>query len=723
MPHKHKIRRNKAVKMLITRDNVINVPREFFVSDRENMVPRLTEDAMQEARTMICDRYTSARQTTEAMAIKMDKWDKQYLAEWDGKIADDEKIYLPKTREQVQVIKAYILNLVSQLDPLVTMQPMVSSIWASNEEYRRAKVAEALLDFHMDDLWKIRDDVFPEWLTHFLKYSMAVWEITYREDDNQPDLNITVADRALLYFDPFAKTIKKAGWVIKKYFLPRSEVMQRIDDGHWSLPETDHHFIEEGFHNQPEEIKRRYLGKDYKVNTFSMPEDELVEIWDYWQAPRQGRSDVYAVILGGENGRLVRYGRNPFPYKGIPFVSKSFDPHEFRPDGTGAVEQFTPFQELINNFLNMRITDVRKNIIRSVAVTGKFIDAQTQEDFKNGNKFVRLSDEVLEAANDPNFDVNKHFAELPGGTSTQELLVQDLPFILGQGKESSQVSDVFRGQNPQPGATLGQIQEQLSRNQGVFRPIYLQVMRGFEELAEVAFMYFKSEDFFPKEKIIRVIGQNKYAKEIGEWHNPGGNVFVRAVNPDEMEVDVTIDAVNAADALASKTFLINSLEKIFQSIGQIPELFTELKKKLDFVKMAELMINSSGQDIEGLRLNPQEREKREQEAAQTGQQALQQQQQMQQMASELQTAQAKILETDKQNARADAQIEIDQNKASLDSSAKSAQLTQESQELIRKIAFEVQENLRADLVRMTREAALESVSEDLSVGHGNNVNQ
>ena len=66
-----------------------------------------------------------------------------------------------------------------------------------------------------------------------------------------------------------------------------------------------------------------------------------------------GIDDVYAVIIGGEGGKLARYGRNPFPYKGIPYRAKSYDPHEYQPDGIGLLEQYRPVQEVVNNFLNM----------------------------------------------------------------------------------------------------------------------------------------------------------------------------------------------------------------------------------------------------------------------------------------------------------------------------------------------------------------------------------
>ena len=723
MAHKRRPRfkeRSKAADMLVTTDNVVRVPAEVFLGDdRANIVPRMSLEEKMEVVSIITSRRDSARETTDEIAAKMDKWDKQYNGEWLSPEIDDEKIYLPKTREQVDVIKAYILLLVSQLDPLVVMMPEVSSIWASDDEYRRAKVMEALFDYYANDKWKLRDDVFPKWLKAFLKNTMAVWKVTYREDNFLPDLNIEVIDRALLYIDPIADDIKNARWIIEKYLLPRSEVLQRIEDGHWYAEGAEFEKVMSNSIMLPDDTMRRFFGNNYHEK-YSVEEDELIEVWDYWQAPTKGLDDAYGVILGGENGELVRYGRNPYPYKGIPYRGKSYDPDEFLPDGTGLVEQYTPFQELVNNLLNMRITDVRANIIRPVATIGRYVDEQTMQDFKDGQKMVRLSEEAYEASlKDPNFDVRKQFAELPFRTTTGELLTGDLPFILGQGKESSQLSDVFRGQAPAVQATLGQIQEQLNRNQGVFRPIYLQVMRGFEELAEICMEYFKDPSFFPTSRIIQVIGKNKYEDVIENWHNPGGNMFVREVTADETDVDVTMNAVNAADALASRTFLINSFEQIFQSIGQIPEMYQDLKKTFDFSRVVEFMLNNSGHDVEAIKMSP----KQQQEKAQEQQQKQQQDFEMQKVVMELQAQMKTLEEQGKSRAKAEGQIMIDSNKADLDSDLLEERVDLESEARIQEIVVSENQKLTADIKRMMTEFTLEAKSDRANVGHGENINK
>ena len=178
MPHRRKPKWLKKAQALVTTDNVVRVPKSVMPGDRQNLVPGMDENEKAECISIIQARFESARQTTEEIAANEDKWDKQYHAKWQDPSVDADSIFLPKTREQVQVVYSYLLLLVSQLAPIVTMTPMVTSLWASTEEYRRAKVREALTDFYMDDVWKIRDDHLPRWLKAFLKNTMAVWKVT-----------------------------------------------------------------------------------------------------------------------------------------------------------------------------------------------------------------------------------------------------------------------------------------------------------------------------------------------------------------------------------------------------------------------------------------------------------------------------------------------------------------------------------------------------------------
>ncbi|KKL96749.1 hypothetical protein LCGC14_1841340, partial [marine sediment metagenome] len=59
------------------------------------------------------------------------------------------------------------------------------------------------------------------------------------------------------------------------------------------------------------------------------------------------------------------------------------------------------------------------------------------------------------------------------------------------------------------------------------------------------------------------------------------------------------------------TFLMSSIEQIFQSIGQIPELYNELKEEMNFPRMVEQMINVSGQDTEAMLFSPEQKKEKE----------------------------------------------------------------------------------------------------------------
>ena len=743
-------RRRKKVDMLITRENLGNPSN--FKDDRENIVNRMDFSARSDATKMIWDRYETARDTTDDIAVKMNHWDRLYKGEWEDNLSEAEKrerVFIPKSREHVSTISAYIMLLLSQVTPIVTVKPMVSTLWASNEEFERAKVAEALWDFYMSDVWHFRDSIFPEWLKHFLKYSQAIWKIDYLDDPFRPDLKISTIDRSLVYIDPIAKKLKDARWVIEKSYIPRSEAIQMSEDGHWTIPGDERDALTVDSTIQDQQNFTRFFGERFN-NFDNIKEDELIEVWHYWQAPVKGLGDLYAVILGGEQGSLVRYGRNPYPYKGLPYVGRSYDEDEFRPDGTGLIEQYRPFQETINNFMHMRITDVRKNISRQTAVTGKFITKQTQEDFADGNSFIRLSEDAFDLANgDPSFDIRKHFADLPSGTSTSELLVQDLPFILKLGNESSQISEVFRGQNPQPGATLGQVQEQLARNQGAFRPIWLNIMRGIEELTEIGIKYFKSPDFFPTERIIQITGQNKYQNAIRNWFQVGDGMQIRSVQPDEMDVDVTINAVSGADALHSRTFIISSFEQMLQALGQIPELAQEFRENFDFGKIFDMMLNSSGLDSEQIRLTPQEMQQRAQQKQQAQEQAeekakqqqqeqmqlqLHMQQQMEQMKAEIDIVKSEKATQDKMafdqaatehkiaakqaemSEKADNELDLLRAKAQTQIVIDDNKLDGQLEALIQKVS----EETAAKMLLMHEEAKLEAQNPGISVNREDN---
>lgn len=741
MAHAHRPRRNKIPRMLVEQGKVIQFPTLSRISDRDNIVQHITHDDKREINNIIKARYDSAKEQTSKIAAEMELQEKLYMSEWEDPDADNEdRVFLPKTKEQVLAVYSYIMFLVSQLNPLIVATPRFRTLWNVDEEYKKAKLAEGLLNYYFTEVWNIRDEVFPGWLKTFLKFSMAIWKITYIEGRNyEPDLEISVVDRALMYLDPqCGNNIKNSKWSIEKYFLPRSEVVERIKLGHWHFPESRWHELNSingvntsygsasNYDNRiinedlSEAALKRFLGENYGRD-FTIPEDDLVECVDYFQAGRRGVDDLYAVYLGGIDGELVRYGRNPMAHKKtIPYRAKSYDPHEYRADGTGLVDHYKPFQQTINQFLNMRINDVQQNIISPVVMTGPFFNKQTQEDMKNGNKIVRLDESVLEAAQDPNFDLRKHIYELPIRTSTRELF-DDLGFLLNQGKEASNVSDIFRGQSISKRQTLGEVNEQLSRNQGQFRPIYLQVMHGLTELGEIGMDYFKNPDFFSEERIIQIVGDNRYERVIQGWHKPqGSKVSAIGVTHDAMDVDISLDIISGADAAASRSFLMSSIQQVFQAVGQIPELYEEAKKKLNFSKIIEMMLESSGTDIEAIRLNEEEiaaLEKQAEEAFRKQQEAVRQQQQDQiELQGQLESLKAEV---DKDKEAFKQQLIAAQNQRTWEYEKGQSNLDHEH--LIRQIVSKVSNELRADLIKMREEAKLERANAGISVGHGNEI--
>ena len=135
------------------------------------------------------------------------------------------------------------------------------------------------------------------------------------------------------------------------------------------------------------------------------------------------------------------------------------------------------------------------------------------------------------------------------------------------------------------------------------------------------------------------------------------------------------------------------------------------------MKMAEVMINSAGQDIDGIRLSPQEKQKREEREQQQQQQALE----LQKLAMQLEAQKVAMEEQAKQQARAQGQIAIDRAKSTTDLDSKTIQQSEELKNTIKQIVVEVSENLRADIVRMNEEARLERLNPNVAVGHGNDI--
>jgi hypothetical protein len=610
---------------------------------------------------------------------------------------------------------------------------MLSTIYNATADYKKAKIAEALTQFYFSDVWKIIDNQFPVWLKHFLKYSQAIYKISYMETDYNPDLLLEVIDRALLYIEPTAKRVQDAQWIMERYFISKHEVMERVDRGDWEIPEDDIATFETHMTigNTTDDELSRFMGSS-KVNMPTVEVDELVEIIDYWQYPRKGLADVYAVMVGGIEGTLVRYGRNFNPYKYNQYIASSYNQND-RPDGIGLAEQIRPFQKVINSWVNLRNDDVLANVQAANLIDGDLVDAETQDDLDKGRRLIRAAPEVAQAIRSAGGKLTDSMAPFPSGTSTKELF-QDLAFVLGQRQETSHISDVFRGASPPPGTPLGIVQEQLTRSAGHFKPVIRQVMLPFERMSEIMLEYFKNDEFFSKDRVISIIGRNRYADVIDGWQDISGDGNVQAlqVSPDQMDVDVTFNAVSGADAFAAKTMLNSTIANLLQGLGQVPEVAAIVSEEFNFANMWEHMLNVSGLDIDRLKYTPQEKQERilkQQQQQQQQQQLLEQQQQQQldfQQALKSVEAQAQIMiDAAKQEMKQKTQIAIDEAKIS-------AQTQSDLEEVVLKIVQQKmadmqinkqQSELTKDEMRLEGEIEKDNQVKNVNPAGGQNIQQ
>ena len=678
MAGKHKPRLNKdygykkTTGMLVTSADIANGNPAIFQHDRENIVCRMDSGARLEAQGLMRERWDTAAPQTDEMMTLMMNLDLQYNSLFQDDAGDkEERFFLPKTREDVDIIYAFILDTVTQLRPLVRMEPKLTSIMNATREYKQAKVAEFLIQFYFQDVWKIVDNQFPTWLKHLLLYPQAIYKVSYIETDYNPDLMLDVIDRALLYLDPMAKKLQDCQWIHEREFVTKHEVMERLDRGDWEIPKDDVSSFEGHLTvgNTTDDELSRFMGKNNTVET-SVDSDELVEIIHYWQYPRKGLDDLYAVMVGGIEGSLVRYGRNYNPFKYNQYIGASFNQGD-RPDGTSLVMQLRPHQKVINSWVNLRNDDVLANVQRATIIDKDMIDAETLDALGRGDSLIPSSDNVSAFLNSGGKLQDAMAVLPPGGTSTQELLSADLPFILGQSSESSHISDVFRGGQPPPGTPLGIVQEQLTRNAGAFKPIIRQVMLPFERMAEIMLEYHKSEEFYPTERVISIVGKNHYADVIDGWQQIGDGVDAVAVQPDMMDVDVTFNAVSGADAFAAKTILNSTISSLFQGLGQIPQMVDIIAKDFNFSNLWDHMLNVSGLDIDKLKYSPAEKKENAEQAQQAQQQAQQQQAQqaqfqvdLQKQMEEVKVMAAATLETAKAELKQKTQIAIDESKIS-----------------------------------------------------------
>jgi hypothetical protein len=697
-----------------TSDALINVEDvrqgTWYAGDQENIVQRMNRNAKDEAVKFISDRIETATDQTNEMRTVMSNSDKQYKGEWQSTNASkDEDIYLPMTREDINAVRAYLISILAQIIPIIRMQPSGSgTIWELEQDVKRAKLAEAMFNYYWRDQWKALDDVMPKFLTHFLKYPLGILKVGYYETEHNPDLTLENIDRGFLYIDPRSNTLHEAGWIGHEYYIPRSEIFNRVERDEWFLSEIEMAQLQTIDGSIPQATNmERWFGKQRNTTT-TLLEDELVKCIDYWQFPKNGLGDLFATVIGTSvtanttgitDGVLVRYGPNPFPYKGNPFIGASFNPDD-RPDGQSMAMLQEPFQKVANTLYNIRIADVRKNVRDATLMLEQMVDKQTIKDIKNGNRIVRAAKAFNEfIVSNPSAKMSDFVSPFPSGTSTGEILIQDLQFILNMGQKSANTPDVFRGLNAQPGATLGQIQEQLSRTTGQFTPITRSIMRVIERIAQVSVEYFRSEEFYPSERMIRIVGKNAYKDTIDGWHEVDQNTAYKSVTADDTDVDMVFDAISGADMIASKTLLMTTFERIMQGLGQVPDMYNDIRKEINFANYAKQVLNVSGLDIEGLTYTDDEKERNakqeeaeRQKAIQEQMRLQQQQMQMQAQMSQMQSQLKQMEEANKQQLMAQKQVTVDNNKIANQAEVDYNKIELESDTKIDEIQAEAQED-------------------------------
>lgn len=662
--------------------NVIDFPLDSqALSRRGNLVPGMGAQDVLDTEEMIRRRFDSAEDQTNLVSKEINRSERQFKGlfaanskfqeqkEWEDPDEDDVRIFMRKTMEHIQIVYSHLDGLTGQLNPLLVLKPSVSGLIHPQVEYERAKVKELVVNFFLEKT-RFKKDILPRWRWNFLKHPSAFLRVLYKADPVEPDIEIEVVDRGMLYFDPnnTKGDIKKAGWVIERFVVTRDKVEQNIRDGHWYIPDgvSD---ISNLFAPPQDDTVARIVGNDImNADHRGHERDDLIEGLHYWQAEQDGSPHAYGVILGGKDGRLVRWGPNPYAYKGVPYRGKSYLRDPYHVDGISLSMQYRSIQETYNTLFNLRIEDVLENVKRRIHVFEGMFNETTKEDHENNQKYIRFSNDFFQQVMDSGKKATDFMIPPSDGDSTQHLL-QDLQYLGAEGRTETSINDAFRGQNPQSGATLGQVQENLIRALGVFRPVFAQEMSLVEEVGEIINVYFEDEDFFGPERIVSIVGPNRYKDTVrGFFDVPGTGLSARRVTPDEMAVDVTVEVMNQAEHLASRTLRMSQRNGFFENLRQHPELAKEAKKTINFTALFLRDLADIGEDIEAITYTPEQQQKRAQEEKQEQEQTMAQQAQftgmMKQaeenarMQREVQVAQAKTgLETDRDETRIGAELE------------------------------------------------------------------
>ena len=220
---------------MVGKGNVLFLPGNKQRIAAWNMVPTMTPQDLDTVKNLIDRRYMAADKTTTAMAEKMYRQEKMYNAEFiNEEHVSEEHIYLAKAREALQVVHAFLYGMVLQVPKLLEFRPAPTTLIGLADQWRSAKLSEALTNYYFDDLWKIRHDVLKDYIKVFLKFPVALIRTDYFETATQPDLRFSVVDRALQHIDPNAHKVKEAKWWIETEFWERSAVEEMFQMGYWA---------------------------------------------------------------------------------------------------------------------------------------------------------------------------------------------------------------------------------------------------------------------------------------------------------------------------------------------------------------------------------------------------------------------------------------------------------------------------------------------------------
>lgn len=732
MPHRHKPHRSKKVNRLYSDDEFVSESAEDArekneILEEDNQVTRMSSSEIDAVQDVIYDRWKAAEKQTSVVSDNMDRWDKQYKGEWYTQEGLSEgQIFLRKTMEQVKTVYSNLLSTISDLSPLVSFDPIVSSIDNAPLEEERGVLVEALVNYTLNDLLRFKEDILPPFLKSFLKFPMGVLKLTWRPEAARPDFHLDVIDRSTLYIDPFAKRdIKNAAWVMERYGLPRREVIKRINDGYYALPpgktiddimSLPIYYGNDGtFYPTSTRVERNVY---HAMNSLEIDDD--IEIVEYWQSPDNGLSDVYAVNVGGvESGIILRYGPNPYPYKKHPYFGKSYSPDDIRVDGEGLVQEMEGIQAMVNTFLNLRVEDMRENVINRVYVDEGLIDSQTQDDFAKNQKLVRLNKEYIDAMRreNPNYSPANGFVPLPISPSTQELW-QDINFLLQQSKETTGVNDAIAGNTMDRTLTATQYTHTLSRATGNMRPVLLQIAALIEEVSMAIFEYYKDPDFFGEERILQIVGSSKYRQSISDLYKLRNGNLIRQISPDDMLVDGNMVAVNGFEDQINKQVSMNSAVSILQAISVNPDMYADAKKQINFGKLTEIMIENSGiRDKKSIIYSPEEQAQIAQAAVLEQQRAREEQMQLFAMQQEAKEREIELKSLNKQAEDQNKAISEANKEITVDTHSNNIKL---QSDLIRD-ASKIDKQTESDIEEMNHEARLERLV-DRPVGN-NNINQ